>query len=275
MNQARQASEFSGAAFPHMNQMKDTNSQPSKRITDPTQLPFISQICFSNNFSYVACLISGSINRLLIYEESKNGKVKLIGQENFNLIQMHEDLPPSSPTVGLGGEMSRYTEKSKLSSKTLFYQTVTQVSFNPAHALSISFSGPACRLEYRKILPGSELEQHSDSDFSFVRQFLSEESTITCHSWSADGELIAVCTDDAQLLVYHIEDDEVILNEHYKVTLVKDSIGNVQEHYNPDAMGSLVSVCLFELGLVTASQDGHLFFYEVNADREFTQIRHW
>ena len=40
-------------------------------------------------------------------------------------------------------------------------------------------------------------------------------------------------------------------------------------------MGSLVSVYLFELGLVTASQDGHLFFYEVNADREFTQIRHW
>ena len=170
-------------------------------------------------------------------------------------------MPPSSPTVAgaaggnpIGGEISRYTEKSKISTRTLHYQTVTNISFNPAHALSISFSGPGCRMEYRKILPGQEMEQHPDTDFATVKQLIGEDCNVMGHSWSADGELVAICTDDAKLVVYRIEDDEVILSEAF----------------DPNKVGSLIDVYLFELGLVTASQDGHMFFYELGADGDFT-----
>ena len=64
--------------------------------SERSDLPFVSQIVFSNNFQYVACLVSGSINRVAIYECKPGGKTKLVAAENFamNCYTEEETLSP-------------------------------------------------------------------------------------------------------------------------------------------------------------------------------------
>ena len=40
--------------------------------------PFVSQICFSNDQHYLACLISGTVNRVIVYEWKAAKKVPVV-----------------------------------------------------------------------------------------------------------------------------------------------------------------------------------------------------
>lgn len=78
--------DFSSAAASsaHKNNAA-TMSGVGGKPSDQPSIPFVSQICFSGDFTYVACLISGSVNCVVVYE-IKAGKVKTVAMENFNLI---------------------------------------------------------------------------------------------------------------------------------------------------------------------------------------------
>ena len=86
-----------------------------------------------------------------------------------------------------------------------------------------------------------------------------DEVSISCHSWSNDGEYFGFCTEDAQIVVY------------------KCGTGIAfHEDLSDRMMGSLISIKMHELGLVAVSDDGHMFFYERDQeDGQFVEIRAW
>ena len=89
----------------------------------------------------MACLISGPLNRVAIYE-TKAGKIKLVASENFSLIPVQEEM--ASPAVD-----NEHSLADK--SKTSHMQAVTCISFNPRHALTVFMTGPNCRIDCTKI----------------------------------------------------------------------------------------------------------------------------
>lgn len=131
-------------------------------------------------------------------------------------------------------------------------------------------TGPDCRLEYKKILIGRhELEPIQDPTFGEMRQLVShcarqrdddrlmpsrylDEVCISCHSWSSDGEYFGFCTEDAQIVVYKCGTG---------IAFHMDLSNRM--------MGSLISMKMHEQGLVAVSDDGHMFFYEIDETGEF------
>ena len=95
----------------------------------------------------------------------------------------------------VAGDQSRFTDKSRMSTRTFYHQPVTQISFNPIHALSLCMTGPNARLDYRKIIVGRhELEPQQGGKFEEMRELIGGE-TITSHAWSADGQYFGICTE--------------------------------------------------------------------------------
>lgn len=54
------------------------NTMGSVGRKNETVYPFVSQICFSNDQHYLACLISGTVNRIVIYEWKAGKKVPIV-----------------------------------------------------------------------------------------------------------------------------------------------------------------------------------------------------
>ena len=72
-------------------QRHDTNGHNGGSIKEGKHgLPFVSQLVFSANFVHLACLISGSINRVVIYEV-KSGKIKIVAAETFPMKLVQEE----------------------------------------------------------------------------------------------------------------------------------------------------------------------------------------
>ena len=141
--------EFSSAAASSPNIVRAQTGKQSSTFDDKKSLPFVSQICFNTDGRYLACLISGSVNRVIVYE-LKTGKVKPSASETFPL-QYIQEAEPASPTVG---DHSRYTEKSRMSMRSYYHNSVTQISFIPKQPLFLCFTGPNGRIDYRKVVPG-------------------------------------------------------------------------------------------------------------------------
>ena len=251
---SRTHQEFSSAAA---SSPLRKNGQGSVMDDSSNGMPFVSQICFSANFVHVACLISGSINKVIVYE-IKAGKVKLVASETFP-IQYMQEVEPTSPIVG---DQSRYTDKSKTSVRSFYHQSVTQISFNPGHSLSLCMTGTGARLDYRKILVGCDppLEPQYNPKFEEMSRKI-KNKTISCHAWSPDGLYFGICTDHGKVIVYKLGSD-IVFNQKF------DCDG--------DSPIILVSIQLFEYGMVVASSDGSLYFFEnVHNEGVFEHIRHW
>ena len=89
-----------------------------------------------------------------------------------------------------------------MSVRAFYYNSVTQISFSPIHSLSLCFTGPNARLDYRKIVPGQfELETQPESKFDEIKEAIGDEA-ITCHAWSSDGLFFGICTEFGQVIVY-------------------------------------------------------------------------
>jgi len=56
---------------------RDTVVSGSPKKSDKSY-PFVSQICFSDDQHYVGCLVSGSVNRVVIYEWKVGKKVPVV-----------------------------------------------------------------------------------------------------------------------------------------------------------------------------------------------------
>ena len=82
----RQHAEFSSAAASSPGIPRRDTLHGSSKTPEPPAVPFVSQICFSNNFVYVACLVSGPVNRVVVYE-AKAAKVnRPIASETFTML---------------------------------------------------------------------------------------------------------------------------------------------------------------------------------------------
>ena len=122
---ARPAQEFTSAASNASPGLKGSSGVGgAKKDDSPSSLPFVSQICFANSFTYVAVLISGSVNRVVVYEtpsyrnEAVPGKPKLVAFQNFP-VQSYLDDVAGEPDSPMNGDQSR------ISSQTVHQQSVT------------------------------------------------------------------------------------------------------------------------------------------------------
>ena len=241
---------------------------------DKTQilLPFVSQICFSNNFQYVAVLVSGSVNRVAVYE-TKSGMIKLVASKNFKLTVYQDEVV--SPMAN--GEQSRCTDKSKVAITTFFQQAVTQISFNPRHYLSLYMTGPVGRLDYCKIERNELVYQH-DMKIVEMKEFVGEYANITAHSWSQDGDYFGVCTDDGQVCVYKLGFD-IVFFEKFRLPRGPDE--HLASEFNESQDSHLINFVglkLHEHGLVVATSSGHFSFFELTKEGDsdsFHRIRDW
>ena len=69
--QSRVQQEFSSAAASQVDNTVSRRNTVFSSSNGPGKTPlypFVSQVIFSNNQTYVACLVSGAANRILIYE---------------------------------------------------------------------------------------------------------------------------------------------------------------------------------------------------------------
>lgn len=141
----------------------------------------------------------------------------------------------------------------------IYTQTVTQISFNPRHKLSLVLTGPNGKLEYTKIDTAKKtLEPQFDPHFEDMKRSIMElgDNNITCHSWSEDADYFGLCTDLGQLFVYNVLND-IVLEEQF-------------EDFR------FVSISLFELGFVATTFDGRMIFYELDREANvYTAIRQW
>lgn len=90
--------------FPHPKRHQEFTSAAAAQSTFKSDSksaslgkPFVSQICFSNDQYYIAILLSGPINRVMVYEWKTGKKQPLISQ-GFEMIGVQEE--PMSPNVG-------------------------------------------------------------------------------------------------------------------------------------------------------------------------------
>jgi len=120
-------------------------------------------------------------------------------------------------------------------------------------------SGPSVFLEYRKIdIAQKSLKPQPDPKFDEMRRFVMDNSevNITCHSWSDEADYFGICTDYGHIVVYNVM-NEIVLAEKF-------------EDYQ------FISIQLFESGLVAATNEGSMIFYELDTEtKQYEIIRHW
>ena len=77
-----------------------------------------------------------------------------------------------------------------------------------------------------------------------MREIIGEDANVTCHSWDSDGNYFGICTEDCQIVVYKLGDYITFVSRTPMVV-------------------NLISIQIFEIGMVVASSDGTLIFYEL------------
>ena len=64
----------------------------------------------------------------------------------------------------------------------------------------------------------------------------------------------------------------------YKVgseIVLHESFGPGEDEAEAEMVTRLVGMQIFEIGMVVASSDGHLLFFDADAEGEFREIRRW
>jgi len=160
----------------HKHERRDQKETEPQVVEQPPS--WISQLAFSHNLNYLACLVSGGLNGILIYEwqlKSKPNVVKWI------------DLTPSK-------------------TKKLPTPYITQVSFNPLKQDQICASGPNGTLAFFMIEQNSELIRTASV---IGVADIAKKATVTGHAWEEDANYIVSCTDNGWIIISSLARAEV------------------------------------------------------------------
>jgi len=150
-------------------------------------------------------------------------------------------------------------------------------------------TGPNARLEYRKIVPGSQdLEPLNDPTFEYIKEKIGYD-TITCHAWSSDGVFFGVCSEEGNVIVYKLG-CEIVFDDNIEIMKKRRNDPNDQdgmseqsdlsdheqnEQREDDENIRYIGLALFEYGMVIASSDGYLTFFDSHEEGDFLPIRRW
>ena len=188
----------------------------------------------------------------------------------MNLKYMENDQQSPGP-----GDQSRMTDKSRMSLNSYYHQTVTQISFNPGHSLSLIMTGTDAHLDYRKVLVGCDppLEPQVNPVMNEMAELVRGE-TIACHAWSPDGSYFGICTEHGRVLVYKLGSD-IVFDHQFECDDDNDRAHFVSVQLFEYAMNVNDTIDM-NVGIVVASSDGSLYFWE-NSDQNdyFSCIREW
>jgi hypothetical protein len=239
-------------------QLKAEKSSASAKL----DMSFVSQIYFSWDLCFMACLVSGPYNGIVIFEIKK-------------LRCLHSQIWFTSGTP-LDMEMRKTTSKYE---KPIFNQIVTRISFSYNYSNMICATGPNryfCFYKFKFERSGEEPTKILDEDPAIkrMREFMDSKSTITSHCWSevhdtsicaekdTDGRILVICSDKGHLCAAKLESAQASDTEQPILMM---------QHF---ASKSFCDVTMTQTYLVAATFNAEFMFFELdNAGKGLIEVR--